>query len=134
MTNNDLLDLNRLIECEIIRFELKDDILSMLVVGDNEEDEHHHHDEDEEDDDCDGCCEGLNGHLFLLKFTDVKSYVFDGEECDNYKTINVESKEGYLHLSLEGYNFNEDDSNVNVSFSYSKIEIKDMGEIKGPDA
>ena len=132
MTKNDLLDLNRLIECEIIKFQLNDDVFSLLVVGDNEEDEIHDHHDDEEDDDC---CEGLNGHLFKLEFKDVKNYSYTGEECDNYLTKRIIVEDNHLSISLEGVNFIEGgSSSIKFSFNYSSFTIKDMGPIAGPDA
>lgn len=130
MKTSDLLDLSKLKECEIIRFTLKEDTLSLLVVGDNEEEEHHHEDEEE----CDECCEGLNGHLFLLSFRGVKDYEVKGEECDNYKTKEVVLSDHHLLLDLEGNNFNEDDIDVKISYSYESFEVIDKGGIKGPDA
>ncbi len=133
MKSEELLNLQKLLECEVIRFELKNDTLELLVVGDNEEEEHHHDDDD--DDDCDdGCCEGLNGHLFLLKFVGVSDFVLHGEECDNYKTKKVESDGSFLKLELEGNNFLDNDNDVMISFRYHAFDVIDKGGIKGPDA
>lgn len=137
MKSEELLDLGKLMECEVIRFASYEDMLDLLVVGDNEEEEHHHHDteDDEDDEEChDECCEGLNGHLFLLRFHNVSAVQVTGEECDNYKTIKVISEKNFLSLELEGSNFNDEDDDVTLSFHYDDYEILDKGEIKGPDA
>ncbi len=131
MRQEELLDLNRLLECEIIRFEKKENDLLLLVVGDNEEEEHHHEDEEEEEDEC---CSGLNGHLFLLHFVSVSSFSIAGEECDNYKTKKVEFAPHHLFLELEGSNFISEDNDVILSFSFDSFSVIDKGEIKGPDA
>ena len=136
MKSEELLDLQKLLECEIIRFDHVDGKLNLLVVGDNEEEEHHHHDDcEDDDDDCDdGCCEGLNGHLFLLVFENVTDFSLSGEECDNYKTKKVEGDGHSLILELEGNNFFEDDNDVTLSFKYESFSVIDKGGIKGPDA
>lgn len=134
MKSEQLFDLTALYECEVIRFEKKDDDLHLLVVADNEEEEHHH-DDNEDDDDCeDGCCEGLNGHLFLLVFKNVTNIHTHGEECDNYKTKKVIQEEHSLFLELEGNNFYEDDNDVTLSFEFESFSVSDKGGIKGPDA
>ncbi len=130
MRQEELLDLNRLLECEVIRFEKKENDLLLLVVGDNEEEEDHHHEDEEEDE----CCSGLNGHLFLLHFHSVSSFSLSGEECDNYKTKKVECSPHNLFLELEGSNFTSEDNDVTISFCFDTFSVHDRGEIKGPDA
>ncbi len=131
MTANDFTDLGCLMECEVIRFGFDGDVFSLLVVGDNEE----HEDEDEhEEEGHDDCCSGLNGHLFRITFHDVKDYFFQGEECDNYKTVKAEDTKMHLFLELEGTNFNEEDNDVTLSFSYGSFDVADLGEIESPDA
>ncbi len=131
MTKNDLLDLNNLKECEIIRHSLKNDELRLLVVGDNEEGEIVDHHDDEEA--CD-CCDGLNGHLFELVFSGVKNFNIEGEECDNYKTKRIECSNSTLSLKLEGINFIEENHEVKISFQFVSYQVIDKGEIVGPDA
>lgn len=131
MTKSDLLDLNSLIKTEIISFKKKDDDFYIYVVGDNEEDEAQDHHNDEHGD-C--CCDGLNGHLFLLHFLNVKNLILKGEECDNYKTKNVNYDNSHLNLILEGINFTEDNSNVELNFDFSKYVVEDKGIIEGPNA
>ncbi len=131
MTKTDLLDLNNLKECEIIRHSLKGDVLKLLVVGDNEEGEVHDHHDDEES--CD-CCDGLNGHLFELVFNGVKDFNLEGDECDNYKTKRIEVLDKALVIRLEGVNFVEDNHDVKLQFSFASFEVFDKGEIIGPDA
>lgn len=131
MKKSDLSELSQLLNCEIIRHTLKEDILELLVVGDNEEDEVHDHHDDEDGDDC---CDGLNGHLFLLVFLKVKNLKIAGNESDNYKTIKVENSEHHLYIELEGYNFLADDEKVEIEFDFDSYQVIDKGEIKGPDA
>lgn len=132
MKKEELHNLERLLECEIIRFEKKENDLLLLVVGDNEEEEDHHHEDEEEEED--ECCSGLNGHLFLLHFYSISSFSTSGEECDNYKTKKVESTQNSLFLELEGSNFTSEDNDVTLSFSFDSFTVIDKGEIKGPDA
>lgn len=131
MKTSDLNDLSQLLNCEIIRHTLKEEILELLVVGDNEEDEVHDHHDDEDGDDC---CDGLNGHLFLLVFSSVKNLKIVGNESDNYKTIKVEHTDHHLSIELEGYNFLTDDEKMEIEFDFESYQVFDKGEIKGPDA
>lgn len=131
MLKSDLLDLSNLQHTEIIRHTLKEDVLTLLVVGDNEEDSAHDHHDDEDGHDC---CDGLNGHLFLLTFKGVKNFTITGEECDNYKTIKVEHSANHLSLELEGFNFTSDGNPLTISFSFESFIVADKGEIEGPDA
>ena len=133
MKTSDLVqDLNLLLECEIVRFQKEEDRLTLLVVGDNEEEEHHHDEEEEEN--SHSCCDGLNGHLFSLLFEGVKDYVFDGNECDNYRTLEVKDDYDHLHIRLLGSNFDSDEEEVTVDFAYETYTVEDEGEIEGPDA
>ena len=132
MTITDLIqDIHLLMECEIVRFTLEGDTLTLLVVGDNEEDHDHEHEEEEEEH---SCCEGLNGHLFSLVFEEVKNYVFQGQECDNYRTLSVKDDFGHLRLELEGSSFEDDGSNIVIEFDYETYSVTDEGKIESPDA
>lgn len=131
MKASDLADLGKLKECELVRFERKGSTLSLLVVGDNEEEETPDHEDDEESSDC---CDGLNGHLFRILFEGVKDFSSEGEESDNYKTLEVKSEEHHLALSFDGLNFDGPEAPLSLSFSYESFTVKDEGEIDGPDA
>jgi hypothetical protein len=131
MLKSDLLDLANLQHTEIIRFTLKGDALNLLVVGDNEEDSAHDHHDDEDGHDC---CDGLNGHLFMLTFKGVKNFTTKGDECDNYKTIKVEHDVNHLSLELEGFNFTDDGNLLTMGFDFESFTVADKGEIEGPDA
>lgn len=131
MTKTDLLDLNILINAQIVSFNRKGNDLYIYIVGDCEEDETLDHHDDEHGD---SCCDGLNGHLFLLHFKDVKNFIFKGEECDNYKTKNVNFNNSHLGLILDGINFIEDNSNVEIDFDFSSYSVIDKWVIEGPDA
>ncbi len=134
MNKDDLINsLNILKDCELVRYTLKDDILSLEVVADNdeeEEEEHHHHDEEEED----HCClEGLNGHLFTIVFKGVKDFSEAGEECDNYVLKDMSIENNKIALSYEGRNLFEPDSKLEFSFSYQSYEVIDDGKIASPE-
>lgn len=131
MKASDLALLANLKDCDFVRYSVKDDTLSLTVVGDNEEGESIDHHDDEEDPDC---CDGLNGHLFTLFFKGVKDLHAEGEECDNYKTIKVEEDGNHLLLLYEGTSFDGPDGKVSLSFSYDSFSVRDDGEIQGPDA
>ena len=131
-------DINLLKDCELVRYTLKEDILSLEVVADNEkEEEHHccHHDcdDDDEEEEEHSCMEGLNGHLFTLIFKGVKDFSEEGEECDNYilKDMSVEGNK--ISLSYEGRNLVEPDSKLEFSFSYQSYEVIDDGKIASPE-
>jgi hypothetical protein len=143
MTTTELKnDIQLLSECELIRYELKGDVLSLLVVADCEEHEHHHCEEDEEPTllpdeeiqkhgDVDECCDGLNGNLFRYTFQGVKDFKVEGEECDNYKTRLVSFKDNHLHVEFEGINMIEANNDVIIDFSFESYDVVDEGEIVG---
>ena len=133
MKITDLEDLNRLMECEIIRVEKRGEEVHLLLVADSEEDEIHHEDEDEEECD-DDCCSGLNGHLFEIIFSKVENYSVQGKECDNFKTRKVETEPHFLYLDLEGHNYVEEDEDMVVSFRYDSFKVLDRKIIESPDA
>lgn len=123
-------DLSLLKECELVRYSLKENNLTLMVVADCEEDlEHDHSHEEEEEHDC--CCEGLNGHLFLLHFHGVTNFKAEGEECDNYVLKEAQIGENVLLLSYDGFNLFEPDSMLRIAFSFAGYEVEDGGKIEG---
>lgn len=132
MNRNDLeTDLSLLRECEFIRYTLEKDTLTLMVVADCPEDmmEHDHcHEEEEEED---GCCEGLNGHLFLIHFSQVTSFHCEGQECDNYVLKSGEVTEHHVSLAYDGYNLFEADGHFSFSFDFVGYEVEDGGKIEG---
>lgn len=126
---NDLLLLK---ECELVRYEKKDDSLILQVVADNEKDEEEHeHQEEEDEHDC--CMEGLNGHLYIITFHGVKDFSSKGEECDNYVLKDLIYNQNSLSLSYDGKNLFEPDSELHLSFSFDDIEVEDGGKIESPE-
>ncbi len=124
-------DLHLLKECELVRYELKADSLILQIVADNEEEDEEEHHHEEEEHDC--CMEGLNGHLYLITFHNVKNFTSKGEECDNYVLKEMTYKDNFLSLSYEGRNLFEPDSELHLSFSFSDIEVEDGGKIESPE-
>lgn len=125
-------DLHLLKECELVRYELKKDSLILQIVADNEEEEkEEHHHEEEEEHDC--CMEGLNGHLYIITFHNVKDFISKGEECDNYVLKEMTYQDNSLSLSYDGRNLFEPDSELHLSFTFSDIEIEDGGKIESPE-
>ncbi len=124
-------DLQLLKECELVRYELKDDTLTLQVVADNEEEEEEHHHEEEEEHDC--CMEGLNGHLYIILFYGVKDFLSKGEECDNYVLKDMTYENNSLSLYYDGKNLFEPDSELYLSFSFDNIEVEDGGKIESPE-
>lgn len=129
MRGNDLLlDLNKLKETEIIRYVLKGDALSLLIVFDNDEDIEKNKASEEEDDE-----DILNGHLYTLVFKGVKDLSVQGEEADNYTIESITVSPSSLLLSLTGHNRIEDDTSLSLSFTFQSYALEDNGRIKGPD-
>lgn len=120
-------DLGKIRECDFVRCTLEQDEISIFLVGDNEK----CGDEEEEDDDC---CEGLNGHLFKIVFSEVRNYQFDGEEADFYSYEKVDVSEHSLCLVMNGTSLNGPGTHTKIRFAFGSYVVKDLGKIEGPDA
>lgn len=118
-------DLHSLAECDLIRYLVKDDSLSLLIVGDNDEEEHHH--DEEEDDDC---CGEMNGHLFRIDFKGVNKLKITGHECDSYLLKSLDINGNDIKIVYQGNNLDSTSSKVTISFSYTTYEVVDRGKIE----
>lgn len=125
MTVSDLReDLNNLKECDFIRHSHENSTVNFLVVGPEEEHEEEHEHEEEDD-----CC-GLNGRKFSITFYGVENYSLLGEEGDLYTLNDLKVSDSYLEIDLESHNFIEDDTSLNLSFSFKRYEVEDLGAIE----
>lgn len=117
-------ELEQIKEMDFVRWELNDSSISFLLI----KDEHKHTHEEEEE-----CCCHINGHLFKYNFLNISNIKIEGEECDNYKIIDLKCTSDSLSIFMHGYNYIEENSDVSISFNFQKYTIEDLGNIKEAD-
>lgn len=118
-------ELEQIKEMDFVRWELNDSSISFLLI----KDEHKHTHEEEEEE----CCCHINGHLFKYHFFNISDIKIEGEECDNYKTIDLKCTSDSLSIFMHGYNYIEENSDVSISFNFQNYTIEDLGDIKEAD-
>ncbi len=139
---NEFMTLNDIPSSDFVRYNLKDDVLTMFFVKDNQGekdiakprdpelgDEPAVEEEEEDHDDHDN----LNGHLYKIVFHGVTGFQCIGEESDLYRHKASKIENNHIHLEYLGTNLSEPEQDIEIDFSFGFYQIVDCGKIHGPD-
>lgn len=139
---NEFMTLEDIPSSDFVRYQKKDDELTMYFVKDNQGEKDIHKEKDpelgdepdfeEEEEDHDDH-DNLNGHLYKIVFHGVSDFSFTGNECDLYRHTSSKVENNHIHLEYLGTNLIGPEEDVSIDFSFLYYQIVDCGKIHGPD-